>query len=164
VEAIKMKVNKKTVSDICNLIVKEATTIKANETISMLFQKMIEDQRTRHVYVVDNENILIGSVRLNDLVDLILPYLQNLDDEMFNKFATSISDKLVSDIMIKDFLYLTEDTKLSNMISVMLEHRVNELPIVDEKKRISGEVNFLEFIKFMSDNKPFKDSQSNDKE
>ena len=159
-----MKVNKKTVSDICNLIVKEATTIKANETISMLFQKMIEDQRTRHVYVVDNENILIGSVRLNDLVDLILPYLQNLDDEMFNKFATSISDKLVSDIMIKDFLYLTEDTKLSNMISVMLEHRVNELPIVDEKKRISGEVNFLEFIKFMSDNKPFKDSQSNDKE
>jgi len=159
-----MNVTKKTVKDICNLIVKDATTIKSNEKVGVLFKKMIEDPRTRHVYVLDNVGKLVGSVRLNDLVDLILPYLQNLDNDMFDKFTSNFSEKLVSDIMIKDYLYLKNDTKLSDMISIMLEYRVNELPIIDDNEKVSGEVNFLEFIKFISDGKRLMDYRSNEKE
>lgn len=159
-----MEVNKKTVSDICDLIVKEATIIYENETIGTLFHKMIEDQRTRHVYVVDKKDVIVGSVRLNDLVDLILPYLQNLDNNMFNKFISDFSSKPVSSIMLKDFLHIKNDTNLSDMISQMLAHRINELPIVDDNNKIIGEVNFLEFIKFLSDGKQLQCAKSKNKE
>lgn len=54
--------------------------------------------------------------------------------------------------MLKDFISLKERDSITDMIFIMLEHRVNELPVVDEDKKIIGEVNRMEFIKFLSDN------------
>ncbi len=149
-----MKVKQIKVSDICHLIVKEATVINSEATIGELFQRMIKDQRTRHVYVVNNQKKIVGSVRLNDLIEFIMCYLSNLNDDSFNIFIAEFSEKKVSDIMLKDYLFLNPETSIENMISIMIEHKVNELPVVDNNKEVVGEANFLEFIKFLSDNSP----------
>ena len=60
---------------------------------------------------------------------------------------------MASQIMLKDFLFLKGDMPLNEMVDIMLEHKVNELPVLDDNDKIIGDVNFLEFIKFLSENK-----------
>ena len=54
--------------------------------------------------------------------------------------------------MLKNFLFLKENSSVLEMIDIMVDNKVNELPVVDNNKRIIGEVNFLELIKYFSDN------------
>ncbi len=147
-----MKAKQKCVKDIRNFLVEKPTTINAQENIRSLLECFFEDQRTRHVYVIDNENKIVGSVRLNTLVEYIQIYMKCLDDSNFAKFVFELSNKKVADVMSKEFLSLKDDMLLTDMIGIMLENNVEELPVVDEANQIVGEVNFLEFIKFLSDN------------
>ena len=146
-----MKIKQKKVTDIWELIVKEPTIINADATVSDLFSKMVEDHKTRHVYVVDKNQQIVGSVRLNDLIEFMLCYLSGLSDESFNTFIAKYSQKKVSEIMLKQFVCLQKETGIQDMISTMLVNRVGELPVVDENRKIVGEANLLEFIKFLSD-------------
>lgn len=147
-----MNIKQKKVGDIRNLIVGEASSIKDDQKISELFECFLKDERTRHVYVLNAEGVIVGSVRLNDLVELIAPYIDFLRDEMFNRFMSEFTQKKVSDIMLKDFLSLQESSSISEMVDIMVDNKVNELPVIDDHKRIIGEVNFLELIKYFSDN------------
>jgi CBS domain-containing protein len=147
-----MKIKQKCVKDIQDLLVREPTCITADRTVSDLLKAFLQDPRTRHVYVVDNDHVLIGSLRLNDIVEFMSPYLQNLNDDTFNLFFAKFSEKKVKCIMCRDFLYLKENAPLAEMVSLMLENRVNELPVVGHGNRVIGEVNFLELVKFLSDN------------
>ena len=147
-----MNAKQKCVKDIRDLIVEQPTTIHPQQNIKDLLKCFLEDQRTRHVYVVDEDKKIIGSVRLNDLVEYIEVYLQCLDDKMFDKFTSLLINKKAADVMSRDFLCLKDDMLLSDMIATMLEHKVDELPVVDDNNRIIGEVNFLEFINFLSEN------------
>ncbi len=147
-----MKIKQKTVSDIRNLIIGEASSIRDDQKISELFKCFLKDARTRHVYVLDAEDVIVGSVRLSDLVELMAPYINFLKDEMFNRFMSKFIQKEVSEIMLKDFLSLQESSSISEMIDTMVDNKVNELPVVDDHKRVIGEVNFLELVKYFSDN------------
>lgn len=147
-----MKIEKRTVNDIRQLIVGQASIIKQDQNISEVFKCLLEDTRTRHVYVVNAEDAIVGSVRLNDLIERMAPYIGYLESEMFNKFMYEFTQKKVSAIMLKEFLFLKEDTAISEMISTMIDNKVNELPIVNDNNRIIGEVNLLELVKYFSDN------------
>ncbi|MDD5070665.1 MAG: CBS domain-containing protein [Candidatus Omnitrophica bacterium] len=146
-----MKIKQKKVTDIWELIVKEPTTISADATVSDLFSKMVEDHKTRHVYVTDKNKQIVGSVRLNDLIEFMLCYLSGSNDDSFNTFIAKYSKKKVSQIMLKQFVCLKMETGIQDMISTMLVNRVSELPVVDENRKIVGEANLLEFIKFLAD-------------
>ncbi len=147
-----MKVKQKCVNDIRSLLVEEPTVIYQQQSVSELLKYFFMDQRTRHVYVVNEDGVMVGSVRLNDLIELIMEYLQNLDDRVFNKFIALFVNKTVADVMLKRFVFLKEDTSITDMLSIMLENKVNELPVLDDNNKVVGEANFMEFIKFLSDN------------
>jgi CBS domain-containing protein len=62
--------------------------------------------------------------------------------------------KLAKDIMNTSPIYVFEDTPLAEMITIMTREKINELPVVDKKQKIIGEVNVLEIIAkyLMNDN------------
>jgi len=59
------------VGEVHRLIVENATTITLDKPLDELLKKIVEDPRTRHVYVIDNKNILMGSVRLNSVLEYL---------------------------------------------------------------------------------------------
>lgn len=146
-----MKIRQKKVKDIRSLLVQDATVISSDATMGQALKKMLEDQRTRHVYVIDETNVIIGMIRLTDVVEFIMSYLPNLKDDSFEIFLHQYMEKNVKTIMEKKPVYLQEETLLEEMLSIMVEHRVDELPVVNESLNVIGEVNFLEFVKFLSD-------------
>ncbi|RLC44775.1 MAG: hypothetical protein DRH70_08430 [Candidatus Coatesbacteria bacterium] len=137
-----------TVGDVRSLLVERATVIKPGEPIRALLEKMIEDPRTRHVYVVDDEGVLIGSVRMNTVVEHLFPlsavleYSGALTMTSFHVFGAKTADDLMND----EPCFVEESTSLSDMARILMREKINELPVVDERHRVIGEINVYEVI------------------
>ena len=73
--------NAMTVDDVWELVVDNPSTIRPDALLAELLEKMVEDTRTRHVYVVDKQQRLLGVVRMTTVTGLLFP-LQALGAEM----------------------------------------------------------------------------------
>ncbi|HHE37056.1 MAG TPA: CBS domain-containing protein [Candidatus Cloacimonetes bacterium] len=139
------------VRDIDQLIIENPSVIDENSSLIDLLREIIKDTRSRHVYVVNKKNKLIGSVRLNNTIQYMFPatsLLQERENLQISSFMLYSSAKTVKDIMTTNPSYVFEDTLLLEMIRIMIREKVNELPVVDKQHQVIGEVNFLEVIDY----------------
>ena len=66
----------KRVGDVHKLLVEDAAAIGPDQLLDELLAKIVEDPRTRHVYVVDRDGVLVGSVRLNTVLKHLFPLIR----------------------------------------------------------------------------------------
>ncbi|MBN2712183.1 MAG: CBS domain-containing protein [Planctomycetes bacterium] len=143
-----LDLDKKSVRDIRNLIVADATTISPDCEIVDILKAINSDLRTRHVYVVDEENRLLGDVRMNRMVEFLFPYTAMIEkghDVLSGKFVP-FGAKTAAEIMNREPSPVTENTHLSDVARIMMREQINELPVVDDEMHVVGEVNFYEII------------------
>ena len=136
------------VGEVHKLIVEDAATISPGSPLDELLKKIVEDPRTRHVYVVDGKNTLVGSVRLNSVLEYLftMTSMSAREDQGILGLVGLIGAKYVKDIMDTHPSYVHLDTSVNDTVKLMIEEKVCELPVVDEKQRVIGEINFLEII------------------
>ena len=148
---IEEKLSKIKVKDIKNLVIENATILTLEATLDELLEKIVEDPRSRHVYVVDNNEKLVGSVRLNQVVQYLFPtitLLQTSDTNNLSDFLLFSDASCIKDIMTEPPNFVYEDTTISEMIEIMTKEKINELPILNSNQNIVGEVNILEVITY----------------
>jgi CBS domain-containing protein len=46
--------------------------------------------------------------------------------------------RTVADIMTSEFIYVREDTKLTRVLQLMVDHRLRSMPVVDTDQRLAG--------------------------
>ena len=136
------------IEEIMDLVVATPTTIKADADIDDVIIKINDDLKTRHVYVVDDENRLIGSVRMNTIVQYLFPLgaIFTAGITTYNNLNVNIFSKKVSDVMKKDPFYVKPNAQLSEIASIMINEKINELPVVDDDMKIVGQINVYEII------------------
>jgi len=136
------------ISEIRNLIVETPTTIGADEHIDKLLEKINEDLKTRHVYVIDANNKLIGSVRMNSIVQYLFPMGAMMSVGITDKINNEVNffSKKVSEIMKKEPFWVKENWTLSAIAMIMINEMINELPVVDDEMKLIGQVNVYEII------------------
>lgn len=134
--------------EIKDLIVKDPTIISSDKTIKELFEAIIADSRSRHAYVTDADNRLIGSVRINQVIQYLFPtlVLQSSNLMQISSFLEFSNAKEVGDIMNKNPQYVYEQTPIKHLIEIMISEKTNELPVVDKNLKLIGEVNVMEII------------------
>ncbi len=136
------------ISEVRNLIVKEPTTIKLDDEMDELIKKINENLKTRHVYVVDETNKLIGSVRMNSIVQYLFPMAAILSAGITSttRLNVNLFSVKVADLMKTDPFSVKESTSLSEMAIIMIKEQINELPVVDDDMTLIGQVNVYEII------------------
>jgi len=151
------KLSKVYVKDIRDLIVKNPSTISPEASLDDLLTKIIENPVTRHVYVIDDNKVLIGSVRLNNTIEYLFPFTTIAAQKHRILISVDpfvrIEPKVVRDIMNGAPAFVFENTSLSEMVMIMMREKINELPVVNKKRQIIGEVNILEVIAYYLKNK-----------
>lgn len=137
-----------TVADVRHLLVEEPTVVRPDESVESLLAKMIEDPRTRHVYVVDEEGVLLGSVRMNTVVEYLFPLTAIIQHSSELSLGTyvSFSSKTIRDLMNDNPRFVQESTLLSEVARILIEEKINELPVVDQRRRVIGQINVYEII------------------
>lgn len=96
---------------------KENMTIK--EAVKKLKSERDEYETINTCYVVDNKRVLVGSVRLQDL--------------LFNN-----NDLLISDICNTDIVYVNTSTDQEEVASTFQKYDFTVMPVVDSEKRLVG--------------------------
>ncbi len=135
------------VCDVRELIVPKPTTIGPDESVIALLTAINGDKRTRHVYVVDEQNRLLGSVRMLSVVEYLFPFSAALE-RGGGLLGCSVdwTDKKVSDLMHDQPYTMMEDDLLDDVATIMMREKINELPVVDHDRRVIGQVNMYEVI------------------
>jgi len=118
------------------------------ETIIHDIAKLLTDKNISGVPVVDDSNNILGIITKNDLiykdVEVKPPtyfevlggvfYLESIKhyEEKLKKFLANKAE----DIMTEDVITITEDTDIKTIAGIMVEKRVNRLPVMKDGKLI----------------------------
>lgn len=139
---------KKKVKDVQELLVKHPTVVRADDDLDSVCASVVSDPKTRHVYVVDDGNKLLGTIRMNKMVEYLFPYTALVEQatKILKGKATGADDTHASDVMDDSLLFVKESTSLSEVAKIFMRQKINELPVVDDNMVITGQINFYEII------------------
>ncbi len=139
---------------------KKVITIKKDASIKELSELLV-DNKISGVPVLDENNDLVGIVSEGDIIvqnsDLHFPrYFKLLDGiiylESLNKFKRSLEKHLatkVEDIMTVKVKTVDEDTPINEIADIMLDSRVNRLPVMDKNNKLVGIITRADIVKSM---------------
>ena len=119
-----------------DLMTTQVVTLKPDDTVKKAVIKFALDNISG-APVVDNRNHLLGILSENDdspgSVMLNYPMDSGMEENSTLKsISEEISNTLVSDIMTRTVLTTTPDTTIMEVLSAMIEMKVNRLPVVEK--------------------------------
>ncbi len=143
-----LSLGRKKVRDVQHLLVKHPTLVKAGDDLDSVCASIVSDPKTRHVYVVDDNNKFLGSIRMNKMVEYLFPYTALVEQgtKVLKGKSTSPDATHASDVMGETKLYVKESASLSEVARIFMRERINELPVVDDNMVVTGQINFYEII------------------
>jgi Mg/Co/Ni transporter MgtE len=146
------------VLEIRELLVKDPTIVSEDELITNVIKDIIANPISRHAYVVDSEKRIVGSIKINSIINYLFPFESFWKNEDHTNYLNMFDIEKASEIMVKDFHSVKDDSPLTEMVEIMLKEKINELPVVDNENHIIGEVNIMELLKFITQEKKMLDN------
>ncbi len=122
--------------------------------------KLFVDHKVNAMPVVDDDGLLVGMVTQTDLVEqdkpLHIPTVISLFDwviylespKKFTEAVRKVTARKVGEICAKDVVTCTSETPVSTVASLMVDHKVHLLPVMEEERMV-GVVARLDVIRSM---------------
>lgn len=141
-----------------DIMSKNVVTVHETNTVEEVARIFIE-KKISGVPVVDSQNKIIGIISEGDLVfqqkklnpPVFLSFFDGVIQIGKNAFfdeIKKISAFLIKDLMTKeDLVVAKEDMDVSDVASLLIENKVNRIPIVDEENRVVGIITRYDLIK-----------------
>lgn len=124
-----------------NGMIYDPVTIMRGKTVEDALSMMAE-YHIGGIPVVDKDNKLVGIVTNRDL-----------------RFQTDLTRK-IDEVMTKDNLVVThQQTDLSSASQILLEHKIEKLPVVDDENRLIGLITYKDITKAADKPMACKDSK-----
>lgn len=135
------------VKDIYNTITIEAPVVRENDDLDYLIKTLVKNPVARTLYVVDNSGKLIGVIPVLYLLKICgyVNYGIIQPGSFLAKNVLILTGKKAKDIML-DPITVTEETPVSEALKLMLQFEVQEIPVVDEKQNVIGDLNSIEIL------------------
>ena len=112
-----------------NGMIYDPITIKRGKTVKDALDIM-KEYHIGGIPVVDDDNRLVGIVTNRDL-----------------RFQTD-GDRLIDEVMTSDNLIVThQQTNLENASSILLKHKIEKLPVVDDQNHLLGLITYKDITK-----------------
>jgi len=146
-----------------DIMIREVICISPDEKVTEA-AKIIHEHNFNGLPIIDDNKKVLGMVTemdllTNDSFGMHIPSFAKLISD-FNVLKMvkgeekrnfeSIVNADVQSIMNKNFISVSPDTPLTDLISIFNEQKVNPIPVVDEKKTLQGIVARSDIIKLIS--------------
>ncbi|HAA82258.1 MAG: CBS domain containing protein [Thermotoga sp. 47_83] len=134
------------VKDVCKLISLKPTVVEEDTPIEEIVDRILEDPVTRTVYVA-RDNKLVGMIAVMHLLKVSGFHFFGFipKEELIRSSMKRLIAKNASEIML-DPVYVHMDTTLEEALKLMIDNNIQEMPVVDEKGEIVGDLNSLEIL------------------
>jgi len=127
-------------------------TVRHDATMRDAVEAIIKDSETRKVYVLDDDGKLVGTITLETLLRYAGYRLgvRSTGVTSFLRMLAEITKDKVTAVMTKP-VKISSDELLVNVTKLMVEHHLNDLPVVDKDNRLVDELNGLDILKLSTD-------------
>ncbi|WP_455391665.1 CBS domain-containing protein [[Eubacterium] cellulosolvens] len=135
------------VKDVFEILSGKPAIVKEGSVLKDAVEAIIQRSTSRKVYVVDDAGKLEGMITIETLLRHVGYRVGVRETGMisFFKFLSGILKEDVADIMEKP-VTITKKHKILDALQMMVEHHLNDLPIVDEEERIIGELHSFQIL------------------
>jgi len=124
-----------------------AASVPVGSELSDAIDALIAKDWATKVYVVDGSGVLVGTVTINTLMRQVGYRLKvrKVGIMSFLRFLREVFDEDVGEFM-DDPIAVTVDTTIVEATRMIVENHLNDLPIVDEEYRLTGELKAVEIL------------------
>ena len=138
-----------TFEDITSVLIKDSVTIRANTPVNELLEKFSANPNIQNVYVVDEMNKLIGVVNMTATVEFLFPFNSMIlhQNDMTIGNMQSIRLQQTGQIMNTNPFYLKQGSTMYEAARILIEEKINELPVVNDDMTLIGQLNVYELIR-----------------
>lgn len=138
----------KTVADAQTLLVKDAPMVKKGAKVHEAVQALINNPSSRAVYVVEGDDMLVGTISYRSLMRASSARFGVRKDGFFS-FIQYLKDMLMENVdsLMRKPMPVTNDTKIKKALELMEKTKQNDLPVVDNEGRLIGELSGIEIMK-----------------
>lgn len=128
--------------------------VEKNASLDDIAKMMIGNPNLKSIYVIDDEQKLVGRVTLKILIK---HEFINLLPSSFDYFDALefIGDKSAEELMVKPFFVKDNDTLKTAFIK-MYENDLEELPVVDDNLHLIGNIDLIELLTILIEKKEQK--------
>jgi CBS-domain-containing membrane protein len=136
------------VGDLEEAIGHDVHSVRKGDLISRALEQLVARPESRAVYVVDEQDKLVGVVSFRQLLRVINARKGVPGPGLFPLFANlrSLMPERVEEIM-RPAERVHPDTPIREAFRILEEARQNDLPIVDAQGRIVGELNGMRVMR-----------------
>jgi CBS domain-containing protein len=146
------------------VMVKDVKTFKPGDKLSKV-AKTFAEHGISGAPVVDDENKVIGIITEHDIIKLGEKYpnlltpieshlplviglsIKDYDPEGVAKALNDIKEKKVGDVMSRNVVTASPSAGLGEIARMMQKHKINRIPVVDEKGKLLGLITRADLIK-----------------
>ena len=134
------------VKNIRMMITQEASIVDEDASLLEVAEAIVDDPKTRAVYVLDKKKKLVGIIPVIELVQYL--YYENIPQEyILYRFPMLLSaEPKAKDIMLPP-VWVKDDEDITSAFVKMFKNNLKELPVVDDEMHVIGDLNILELIK-----------------
>ena len=130
-------------SSALDIMTESPETLPITSTVADAVQ-LLQTLDVRHIPIVDRRGAVAGMFSDRDLRALSIP--RTLNDEWFGEFRIALETQLAS-VMTADVITINEDTQTTEIIELMLEHKVGALPVLDADGLLVGIVSYIDVLR-----------------
>lgn len=107
--------------------------------------RLLQTLDIRHLPVVGARGELVGMLSDRDVRSLSIPFTDN--HEWLGEFFKSAIDTKVASVMTGHVISIDEEDELSEVIELMLTHKVGALPVLDGDGTLVGIVSYMDVLR-----------------
>ena len=128
-------------------------TVRVDASLRSAVEAMIADEGTHKVYAVGEDGKLAGTITLEVLLRHAgyMLGVRPAGMSSFLRMLAEVADERVSQVMASP-IKVSRDEMLVNATKLMVEHHLNDIPVVDNDNRLIAELRGMDILKLSAGN------------
>jgi CBS domain-containing protein len=126
-----------------DIMTQNPLTIPIDATVADAVQ-LLQSAGFRHIPIVNAEHEVIGMLSDRDLRALSVP--RTIKEDWFGEFRIALETK-VARAMTANVITVDEETAVTEIIELMLDHGIGAVPVVDAERTLIGIVSYVDVLR-----------------
>lgn len=127
--------------------------VAATASIEEVVEAMLRFPHSRLLYVIDQEERLVGTISLGRLIRNV--YYHNHTPQIHSRAIISmLTATSAKDIMQTSPITTTMTEEISRILRRMIELNIKEIAVVNNEKRVIGDLTIIDLLRFLREPPP----------
>jgi CBS-domain-containing membrane protein len=122
----------------------KAGVVQEGWSLEQIMEKLLGDSRLKDLYVLNDKNQIIGHLSYKKLTKLVLAdhRVHHTRSEILERVAIGSA----AELMETHFACAAPDESLDEIIYRQLDHWVEDIPIINQQKKLLGVINLSDIL------------------